>query len=379
MPGDTLTNLERLELYEGDTPEPGWTDKIQHFILKRFLGSGAHSGTMEIERPDIKNKDGQPTHFAVKIIPRPRRSEDYTGTANKKLVEAVRHEAGIMRELSHPHILKCYGAFENEFNLVIILDVAEGDDLSYRLSEQQCFLGKETKHYIRFQKQSGAPQAGLERKEILVVGDFGLAIKLDKASETEEKLEGTKGYIAPERFNRVLTTKADMWSVGNITYKFLLGTDIYRHIVDLYSITYNEKKDRAGKAIGRTLTNERVESVLEKYCSGYVSDLGIDFLRRCLEVNPDQRMSAEQALHHQWLEQAIPDGKTHTTQSTNVNTVSNEPDLPSKNKSEDGKDKVWFGKFITKHRESFRSRKSRTSSEKSEHESESRLLVGLDT
>ena len=45
--------------------------------------------------------------------------------------------------------IKCYGAFENRYSLVAILEYAKGRDLFYRLLESRGFSEKIAAHYIK--------------------------------------------------------------------------------------------------------------------------------------------------------------------------------------------------------------------------------------
>ncbi|CAD8072127.1 unnamed protein product [Paramecium primaurelia] len=125
----------------------------------------------------------------------------------------------------------------------------------------------------------------------LVLVDFGLA-----TFETLDKFLfpkcGTPGYVAPEILNlnyeNKYTTKVDIFSSGCILFKLLTGKSIF-----------------GGKSFDDVLrANKKCYIDLDLPIDHvYLTDLSINLLEQLLNKNAKQRISARQALCHQFFDQ----------------------------------------------------------------------------
>lgn len=116
------------------------------------------------------------------------------------------------------------------------------------------------------------------------LADFGFAAKAPTQCLTTQC--GTPGYVAPE----ILKDKphgrpVDLWSLGVIAYILLGG--------------YPPFHDENQKNLFRLIKAGRYEFHPEYW--GGVSEEAKDFIRHLLEVNPDKRYTADQALKHSWV------------------------------------------------------------------------------
>ena len=50
------------------------------------------------------------------------------------------------------------------------------------------------------------------------------------------------------------------------------------------------------------LAGGKASAVLEKKYANRMNELGLDFLAKCLEISPEKRLTAEEALLHPWFE-----------------------------------------------------------------------------
>ena len=100
---------------------------------------------------------------------------------------------------------------------------------------------------------------------------------------------GTPYYIAPEVLNKSYDEKCDMWSVGVITFILLSG-----------SPPFGGKNE---KDIMNTVKSGKYNFNNPAWKN--VSDLAKQFIERLLEMDPSKRMSAAEALHHDWMKKVI--------------------------------------------------------------------------
>ena len=117
------------------------------------------------------------------------------------------------------------------------------------------------------------------------IADFGFA-KETTSSTCLLTQFGTPGYVAPEILEGVpYGTKADMWSLGVITYILLGG--------------YPPFIEKNQKELFRKIRHGQYEFHVEYW--GQVSSTAKDLISSLLTVDPFRRLSAEQALGNQWI------------------------------------------------------------------------------
>ena len=125
----------------------------------------------------------------------------------------------------------------------------------------------------------------------IVLVDFGIAAHLRNNSNHDlHGLCGSVGYAAPEVIARQGHGKpVDIWGLGVVTYATLCGyapfssadPDLFRKQLERGQIEFHEK-----------------------YWSS-VSPEAIDFVKRCLTLDPEKRITAEEALAHPWFKMVL--------------------------------------------------------------------------
>lgn len=127
----------------------------------------------------------------------------------------------------------------------------------------------------------------------LLIADFGLSRIMD-----EEQFHvltttcGTPGYMAPEIFKKSGHGKpVDVWAIGVITYFLLCGYTPFDRDSNLEEMQAILVADYSFTPI--------------EYWRG-VSQSARRFIQRCLTIDPTKRMTAHEALSHEWI--AGPEG-----------------------------------------------------------------------
>lgn len=122
----------------------------------------------------------------------------------------------------------------------------------------------------------------------LLIADFGLSRIMD-----EEQFHvltttcGTPGYMAPEIFKKSGHGKpVDLWAIGVITYFLLCGYTPF-------------DRDSNLEEMQAILAADYSFTPLEYWRN--VSLTARQFIKRCLTIDPTQRITAHEALSHQWI------------------------------------------------------------------------------
>jgi eukaryotic-like serine/threonine-protein kinase len=153
-------------------------------------------------------------------------------------------EARLAASLTHPNLVAVYDVGDEEGVPFIVMEYVEGEPLSALMARTgamepdlavdlvlQICAGLEHAHAAGFVHRDIKPQNLLVRPDgIAKITDFGIAKTLQATQLTEAgTVLGTAAYLAPEQAagDRV-TTAADLYSLGAVTYELLSGRQPYR-------------------------------------------------------------------------------------------------------------------------------------------------------
>lgn len=216
-------------------------------------------------------------------------------------------EVKILKSLDHPSIIKIYDFCEDRKRYYLVIDYCKGGDLFDMLIQKGQLSEKDTTvlikqllslatycHHNKIAHRDLKPEnvhlASDDSVDMITVGTFESACQFDLETLMSEKI-GTPYYIAPEVLCKSYGPKCDVWSIGVITYICLFAKAPFDGSSD-EDIMNNVKK-------GYLNLNQNSK---QKYV---VSDHAIEFLELLLNTDYNQRVSAEKALEHPWLELAI--------------------------------------------------------------------------
>ena len=264
----------------------------KYYKKLRNLGSGSY-GTVYLAKNILKEN-----LVAIKVIEK----------VPSNIIDdmEIKNEINILKSLSHPNIVKIYEFFDTAVDYYIVTEYCKKGELfeyiNNKYSERQlavlfyqvfsglCYL-HEKKILHRHVKLENLMISEIE-KDIntgeeyfwMKIIDFGTA-KIFERKKKEKEIIGSSYYIAPEVLKKNYNEKCDTWSVGVILYMTLTGVPPFDGETD-EDIIHRIKIGKYSK------TNKRF---LEH------SPEVIDLVNSLLERNIDKRLSAKQALEHQWF------------------------------------------------------------------------------
>eukprot|EP00056_Hartaetosiga_gracilis_P000502 m.38659 g.38659 ORF g.38659 m.38659 type:complete len:439 (+) comp10233_c0_seq3:78-1394(+) len=153
--------------------------------------------------------------------------------ASKKERKNAMQEADLLSNLDHPNIVAHRESFLSANFLYIVMQYCEGGDLHKRIRKQfkQRRYFHETQVMGWFVQVSLAIQylhsqnilhrdlktqnIFLSKRDVVKVGDLGIARVLDSDDDMATTLTGTPYYMSPELFSKIpYNSKSDVWSLG---------------------------------------------------------------------------------------------------------------------------------------------------------------------
>ncbi|KAI8813765.1 kinase-like domain-containing protein [Cladochytrium replicatum] len=275
---------------EGGKEGTSFQDK---YLITKELGSG----TFATVKLAVHRETGQ--SYAVKIIRK-------QGGVNSRFAEFIRAEISILMAIDHPCVISIYGVYEEEDGVYIVLELVPGGELFDLISSRGALSERETRKLmfqilqsLKYLHDRGISHRDLKLENVLLVSkeelsikitDFGLA-KLVGESSFMKTMCGTPDYVAPEVLKgdqkRSYTKAVDLWSAGVIMFMCLCGYPPFSE--DMAPPSLVEQIKRGKYAFGSPWWDP-------------ISEGAKDLVRRMLTVDPEARITADQALEHPWMQ-----------------------------------------------------------------------------
>lgn len=263
-------------------------------IKSQVLGTGA-SGPVKL----ATDSDG--VMYAVK-------SFKILSLSERKRTE-LKREVSMCLVLDHPHIVRMERVYETAEDVHIVMEHMSGGELYSRLMKHQKYHEEiaarttrqmllavsylhahkvvhrdlKLENFLYEQKEENELRTGTPDHLKLI--DFGFAKFWDGQRGLLTQSCGTPSYVAPEVLKKNYTEKADLWSLGVIVYMLLTGRALF-----------------VGETDREVL--KRVKSFQPHWSRTFFEPLSQEaknFVKSLIVQDPADRMSAQQALDHPWL------------------------------------------------------------------------------
>jgi len=256
-------------------------------VFDQVLGCGASA---EVVRA-VRKLDGHA--FALKPI-------------GKHLcsAEELASEVEVYLTLDHPNIARLYDVYETPTHINLVMELCGGGELYTRVMHNGAFAESEVQNVslqmlraVAYLHAHGIAHRDVKPENfvyessdpgaLLKLVDFGFSQEWDEVDLMTASC-GTMAYMAPDVMRPGgYTTKSDVWSVGVIVFMLHSG-----------SLPFQESEDEVRGAIQRGVEWDAVK--LD------VTAAAMDFVKGLLVVESFHRMSALEALRHQWLMPCLP-------------------------------------------------------------------------
>jgi calcium-dependent protein kinase len=223
--------------------------------------------------------------------------------------DEMTNEVNLLHSIDHPNIIQAFDVYKDRHNyLAMILELCQGGDLHSRApytNFQAARIIRQIIDAVHYLHTHNVVHCDLSMENVMFESssptdwnvkmiDFGLAVKYLPTNSAMQGRGRTAITMAPEVLPGKYTSQADMWSVGVITYQLLSGDA---------PIDGNDARGSARRAYMSGL-NDFSDPTWKR-----ASAEATNFCEHLLNVDPDLRYTAKQALRHPWMPR--PNGKAN--------------------------------------------------------------------
>ena len=229
-------------------------------------------------------------------------------TLDDKEKKETLNEVMILKKLDHSNIIKFLDAFTRtkpNTTLNIVMEYADGGDLNHKIKKQrekksplteneiinyltQICLALNHMHkkkVIHRDLKSG--NVFLTKSGLVKLGDFGISKGFKNTWEKARTKVGTPYYLSPEIINsKPYDSKSDIWALGVLLYEMMT-----------FRMPFNATSFAS-------LSLKIIKGFYQTPPSSYSNDL-IDLVKKCLNMDPKKRPSAENILKLPFIQKRI--------------------------------------------------------------------------
>jgi len=258
-------------------------------LENKTLGTGYSGSVMRCRRKKTDDR------YAVKYF-------EVRGVDHDKLKELA-NEVEIILSMDHPNVVRLMEVYETDKGISLVMECCEGGELFARVSQVKVFPEKEAAATtqqmllaLSYIHTEGIVHRDLKLEnfmydqkdsDFLKLIDFGFS-KFFQEGQTMDESLGTITYVAPEVLGKKYAQgSCDLWSMGVIVFILLSG--------------YMPFMASSDAAIVRAIRRGSYHMHDSRW--GGITKAAKDFVRRLLVVDPAMRMTAQEALQHEWLSQ----------------------------------------------------------------------------
>mmetsp|Transcript_4996 Transcript_4996/g.14334 ORF Transcript_4996/g.14334 Transcript_4996/m.14334 type:complete len:363 (-) Transcript_4996:506-1594(-) len=232
-------------------------------------------------------------------------------------IEVLREEVYLLKEVSHPNIIKLVDVFEDKEHVHLVQEMCTGGELFDRIVARRespqggqfseceaalivrqildavAYCHEEKNIVHRDLKPENFLFETKSESAVVKVIDFGYATRHTNGQKPMKDEVGTPLYMSPEVMDKKYNRSCDVWSVGVIAYTLLAGHPPFNG--------NNEKE-----------IYENVRDGKFRFPSPQWDDVSLsakDFICKVLKRDAKQRITAAEAAKHKWIQEFAPRGR----------------------------------------------------------------------
>ncbi|KAK5137423.1 hypothetical protein LTR08_009001 [Meristemomyces frigidus] len=238
------------------------------------------------------------------------------------IVSQIRDEMSVLQVLDHPNVVQYFGIEPHRDKVYIFMEYCSGGSLAAllehgRIEDEtviqvyalQMLEGLAYLHEANVVHRDIKPEnILLNDNGVIKFVDFGAAKVIAKQGKTvvvnagsgkgggeknngNKSMQGTPMYMSPEvikggKPHNARLGAEDMWSLGCVISEMATGARPWANMDNEWAIMYNIAQGHSPQMPAR---------------GEQMSDVGLDFLKRCFERDPVRRASAAELLQHEWI------------------------------------------------------------------------------
>ncbi|KAK4215377.1 protein kinase [Rhypophila decipiens] len=237
--------------------------------------------------------------LAVKQVEAPSPgANSQTDTRKKSMIEALKREISLLRDLRHPNIVQYLGCGSSAEYLNIFLEYVPGGSVQTMLNSYGALPEPLVRSFVKqilnglsylhnrdiIHRDIKGANILVDNKGTIKISDFGISKKLEATNilngannnKNRPSLQGSVFWMAPEVVKQTsYTRKADIWSLGCLVVEMMTGTHPFPDCTQLQAIF------KIGGAKAAPTIPE------------HASDEAKQFLAQTFEIDHNKRPSAD--------------------------------------------------------------------------------------
>jgi mitogen-activated protein kinase kinase kinase len=199
--------------------------------------------------------------MAVKQVEMPTDTGTQLDAKKKNMVEALKHEIGLLRELKHENIVQYLGSNSDETHLNIFLEYVPGGSVATMLVNYGPLGESLITNFVRqilnglaylhskdiIHRDIKGANILVDNKGSVKISDFGISKRVEasslltpgskKGAAQRVSLQGSVFWMAPEVVRQTAyTRKADIWSLGCLIIEMLTGQHPHPNCTQMQAI-----------------------------------------------------------------------------------------------------------------------------------------------
>lgn len=244
--------------------------------------------------------------MAVKQVEMPTNSGSAMDAKKNSMIEALKHEISLLRDLKHENIVQYLGSNSDENHLNIFLEYVAGGSVATMLVNYGSLPEGLIANFVRqilqglnylhskdiIHRDIKGANILVDNKGTVKISDFGISKRVEastllnpqphlKRGGPRVSLQGSVFWMAPEVVRQTAyTKKADIWSLGCLVVEMFTGQHPHPNCTQLQAIF---------KIGGSGNNADKARPDLPDQAS----DDAKDFLRRTFEIEHEKRPSAD--------------------------------------------------------------------------------------